>query len=300
MAESLLSAVLFGVVDMEHGSSASEQDTREVACTRRYVEKTDEYGHCVLFNPTALQHSSTPASHPVFFFDLDNTIYPKSSGIDHMMARRIELFFTEKLRLPLSQAKELGARYYRDYGLSIKGLIKDFAIVPTEYDEYVDCGLPLDDLLRPDAELKRAIRNLNKNHGPCWIFTNAGKTHALRVLRLMELDSSEYLQGVIYCDYAEPDFPAKPDRMAFDRAMRRCGVRAEDPSDRRRCFFFDDSLANLKVGRDLGWQVVHVNETAESLESELGTLSPVAQVDMPAIRMAVEVEQYFLSRIANE
>ena len=308
MAESVLTAALFGVTEMEQGSavpgSAEQRRTEQPEpCNAEQpretgpIERTDEFGHCVLFNARALEPPATPATHPVFFFDLDNTIYPKSSGIDHMMARRIELFFTERLRLPLAQARELGARYYRDYGLSIRGLMRDFAISPAEYDAYVDCGLALEGILRPDPALQASLRRLNQQHGPCWVFTNAGKQHALRVLRLLGLDSAQYLQGVIYCDYAEPDFPAKPDRAAFERAMRRCGVRADDPNDRRRCVFIDDALGNVRVARDLGWQVVHVNEAAESLASELGTLSPVAPVDMLTVRAVIDVERVLLAGV---
>ena len=67
---------------------------------------------------------------PSSFFDLDNTLYRKSSGIAELMAQRIELFFQTYLHLPEAESRVLGAKFYRDYGLAIKGLIKHFAIDP--------------------------------------------------------------------------------------------------------------------------------------------------------------------------
>lgn len=208
--------------------------------------------------PTAI--ASDP-KHPIFFFDLDNTLYPKSSGIDQLMARRIELFFTEHLKLPIEESRVLGARFYQDYGLAIKGLIKHFAIDPVVYDEFVDGGLPLDTILKPSDKLKQILTLLNE-HGTCWVFTNAGKTHAMRVLKLLDLQS--LFAGIIYCDYSEPNFPSKPDRLAFQRAMECAAV--DDP---KRCFFFDDSIGNIRTAQEIGWKAVYVNEDAQECTETL-------------------------------
>ncbi len=216
--------------------------------------------HFMPFRSIPLEIQNNP-KHPVFFFDLDNTLYPKSSGIDQLMARRIELFFMEHLQLPAEESRQLGARFYQDYGLAIKGLIKHFSIDPAVYDAFVDGGLPLEDILKPNLKLQRILSSLNE-HGTCWVFTNAGRTHATRVLRLLQLDS--YFAGVIYCDYSEPNFPAKPDRLAFQRAMNCVGV--EEAS---RCYFFDDAIGNIRAAREVGWKVIYVDEEAAECTEQL-------------------------------
>jgi len=226
---------------------------REEIESDRLVEKNNNsLGHFLPMIP----YNTAPIEGPVFFFDLDNTLYPKSSGIAELMAHRIELFFVNYLKLPLDESRILGARFYKDYGLAIKGLIKHFSIDPIEYDRFVDGGLPLEEILKPDQRLTRLLDNLSKK-GSCWIFTNAGKSHANRVLKLLQIES--YFSGIIYCDYSEENFPHKPDRLAFARAMKCVGV--TEPS---KCFFFDDSIGNIMTAQEIGWNVVFVDEDANT------------------------------------
>jgi pyrimidine and pyridine-specific 5'-nucleotidase len=222
---------------------------------------------------------STCSDAPVYFFDLDNTLYPKSSGIDLLMARRIELFFETHLSLPQAESKRLGARFYRDYGLAIKGLIKHFSIDPVVYDEFVDGGLQLEEILKPAVGLSSLMDRLSKR-GPCWVFTNAGRSHAVRVLKLLDIE--KFFSGVIYCDYSETDFPAKPDRLAFARAMKCAQI--DDPA---KCFFFDDSLGNIRSAQEVGWKVVYIDEDAEVDESKSNMEMIRA---FPTIRLIEEVE----------
>lgn len=223
-------------------------------------------GHCLKFNPL---HKS-PADGPVFFFDLDNTLYPKSSGIAELMVERIELFFVNYLKLPLEESKILGARYYRDYGLAIKGLIHNFSIDPVEYDKYVDGGLQLDEILKPVPELTSLLDRLSRK-GQCWIFTNAGQSHALRIIKLLKIDS--FFSGIIYCDYSEPNFPAKPDRLAFARAMKCAQV-----DDVKKCFFFDDSIGNIRTAQEIGWNVVYVDEDAVTQKSSFQEINASMEI----------------------
>ena len=83
----------------------------------------------------------------------------------------------------------------------------------------MDGGLQLEQTLGPDARLATLLAGIRARR---WVLTNAGLPHARRVLRLLGVE--EYFEGIIYCDYSEPNFPAKPDRLAYERAMRR-GVR---------------------------------------------------------------------------
>lgn len=237
--------------NMQQGNLIDERNcSSPMNFEEKVMTKTNSLGH---FQPM-IPCNIAPIDGPVFFFDLDNTLYPKSSGIAELMAQRIELFFVNYLKLPLDESRILGARFYRDYGLAIKGLIKHFSIDPIEYDKFVDGGLPLDEILKPQDALTGILNNLSKK-GSCWIFTNAGKTHAERVLKLLQLES--FFSGIIYCDYSEENFPHKPDRLAFIRAMKCVGI--EDPA---RCFFFDDSIGNIRTAREIGWNVVFVDEDA--------------------------------------
>lgn len=205
----------------------------------------------------------------VIFFDMDNTLYPKSLGIHNQMAERIMLFFQSHLSLPREESRRLGARFYLDYGLAIRGIMKHFPIDPAVYNEFVDGGLDLESVLKPESSLISWLESLV---GRRWIFTNAGLSHAKRVLGLMGID--HLFEGIIYCDYGEPDFPAKPDRLAYERAMKCAGV-----SESRQCYFVDDSANNVRVAAELGWKAVYFEEG--EVGEELFSVSSLGEVERP-------------------
>lgn len=108
---------------------------------------------------------------PVCFFDMDNTLYPKSTRVGQLMAERIRLYFQSFLGLPEDESRTLGCRYYNDYGLAIRGAIQDFRIDPAHYDSFVDGGLPLEELLHASSRVNDMLRRMNCRR---WVFTNAG------------------------------------------------------------------------------------------------------------------------------
>lgn len=205
---------------------------------------------------------------PVLFVDLDNTLYPSSSPISMLMSSRISLYFQHFLDIPKEESIALGHTYYKDYGLAIRGLVKHFGIDPLEYDAFVDGGLPLEDLLSPD---ERLIALLSKCKARLFIFTNAGLKHALRVLTLLNL--LDLFEAICYCDYKEEDFPAKPDHLAFERAMHHAGIR-----DRRACYFADDSGANVRAARRYGWSAVLVGKDNEYDGEDIGGVDRIESV----------------------
>lgn len=209
--------------------------------------------HCVILQPNARRDPEQP----VLFFDLDNTLYSRDLGIAEEMGERIQLYFQHHLALPAEESRLLGHQYYLDYGLAIKGLLHNFHIDPATYDAFVDGGLQLGSKLRPD---KRLAGLLKRTHARCWVFTNAGIQHARRVLRLLGLEG--LFEGIIYCNYGEPDFPAKPERSAFERAMRAAEIVGRPDL----CWFVDDNVTNVRVARSLGWHAVHLDEQQAELE----------------------------------
>lgn len=211
----------------------------------------------------------------VIFFDLDNTLYSKQTGIAEQMGHRIQQYFERYLHLPTEESVALGQKYYLDYGLAIKGLLRHFQINPIEYDEFVDGGLDLEQVLRPDEGLRRLLEGMQARR---WVFTNAGLQHARRVLQLLSIE--DLFEGIVYCDYCEPDFPAKPDRVAYERAMLCAGVQKPEW-----CYFVDDNVSNVRSARELGWIAVHYDEQHEA--------APVTSSQHPFIRKLDELVDHF-------
>lgn len=219
----------------------------------------------------------------IVFFDLDNTLYSKSLGVHNQMAERIQLFFETHLNIPADESRRLGAQFYFDYGLAIRGIIKHFPIDPAVYNDFVDGGLGLEKIMKPDLKLIEMLQNMKGVR--LWIFTNAGLAHAQRVMRLLGI--MHFFEGIIYCDYSEPEFPAKPDRLAYERAMRCAGVTRNDC-----CYFVDDAANNVRVAMELGWNAVHLHEPEQDSSSFTISSMPT-QPPFPQIQSLYDIETIF-------
>ncbi|KAF9114592.1 hypothetical protein BGX27_010348 [Mortierella sp. AM989] len=120
-----------------------------------------------------------------------------------------------------------------------------------DYDDKVDGGLPLESLLTRNPSLRSMIHSMNV--GKKWLFTNAGESHAKRVIGILGLQG--LFHGITFCNYLERQFVCKPDKKAFEKAMAQAGVNSPDL-----CYFVDDSTANVEMATRMGWTAVHVNE----------------------------------------
>ncbi|MCO5590167.1 hypothetical protein L7F22_044136 [Adiantum nelumboides] len=215
------------------------------------------------FNPNAHASSSTlrVGVHPlkdgaleigddkraIVWLDIDNTLYKKSTRIAELMTKRIKAYF-RGLGLSEEETQRLHKRYYKEYGLAIRGLVMHHEIDALDYDAKCDAALPLDEILRPDENVKKMLEDLDLSKCRIWALTNAYKTHALRCLRLLELD--QYIEGIIYCDYALHNFACKPEREFYDGALQIVGMK-----DTNRCYFVDDSALNIRAAKKLGWDI---------------------------------------------
>ncbi|KAJ3410674.1 hypothetical protein HDV05_003497 [Chytridiales sp. JEL 0842] len=204
----------------------------------------------------------------VFFFDIDNCLYHKNTGIYILMGERIRDYF-KTLGLDEQTARTLHHEYYTKYGLAIRGLIEHHEVDPEEYDRVVDGGLPLEDILKPDPELRQML--IDMRGARIWACTNAGYNAILRILGIADL-----FEGITCCDYTEPSFPCKPEPSFYLKAMKEAGV-----TNASNCFFVDDSAPNVDSAVKLGWaQCVHV---ADALPSEHGHHQITDIKDLPQV-----------------
>ncbi|KAG0310572.1 hypothetical protein BGZ99_000297 [Dissophora globulifera] len=189
------------------------------------------------------------------------------------MKERIEQYFRDS-GIPHDEVETLAYRYYVDYGLAIRGLVEKHPEIDVrDYNDKVDGALPLERVLRKDPALREMI--LSMNVGKKWLFTNAGESHAKRVISILGLDG--VFQGMTFCDYTHPRFVCKPDQKAFEKAMREAGV--QDPS---LCYFVDDSLPNIERASAVGWTAVHVEESLPA-DAKTGSLRIRSVLDLPSV-----------------
>ncbi|MCJ1338335.1 hypothetical protein MMC09_003622 [Bachmanniomyces sp. S44760] len=190
-------------------------------------------------------------SRPVFFFDIDNCLYPRSKKVHDLMEILIDQYFVEHLVLSPEDATMLHQRYYKEYGLAIEGLVKHHKVDPLEYNKKVDDALPLDNVITPDPQLRRLLEDIDRSQVRLWLFTNAYITHGMRVVRLLEVE--DLFEGITYCDYGQEVMICKPRPAMYEKAETEAGA----PSSQD-CYFVDDSYINCREAQARGWTAAHI------------------------------------------
>jgi putative hydrolase of the HAD superfamily len=177
--------------------------------------------------------------------DLDDTVYPASSGLWEAIGERINRFMIEVVGIDADQAPALRRLYFERYGTSLSGLRLHHGIDPFAYLRFVH-DLPLEDHLSPDPRLRLMLQRLSI---PPVIFTNADAAHARRVLDVLGV--GDLIGEVI--DIVALEWVNKPLPDAYRRALALC--RQDDP---RACLLVDDQVRNLVPAASLGMGTVRV------------------------------------------
>ncbi|KAJ1673957.1 suppressor of deletion of TFIIS [Spiromyces aspiralis] len=175
---------------------------------------------------------------PILFLDIDNCLYSPDYNIHIMMSE------SHDWRRQPRHTEELCLHYYVEYGLAIRGLIKF-------HHKNVDLSLPLEDILKDDPVLRDMLERIDAR---IWAFTNANLPHAQRVLKCLGI--SHLIEGITYCNYSEVNFPCKPGKDAYLRALEHSGAKPG-----QKCYLVDDSAKNIIVAREMGWTGIHCTPT---------------------------------------
>jgi pyrimidine and pyridine-specific 5'-nucleotidase len=147
--------------------------------------------------------------------------------VQDLMAELIDQYFVKHLEMTWEDAVKLHKEYYKNYGLAIEGLVRHHHIDPLDYNTKVDDTLPLEDIIKPNPELRKLLEDIDRSKVTVWLLTNAYVTHAKRVVRLLGID--DLFDGLTYCDYSQQPLVCKPQVEMFEKAMKQAGVdRNED------------------------------------------------------------------------
>jgi pyrimidine 5'-nucleotidase len=118
------------------------------------------------------------------FFDLDETLYPASTGLWQAIKERMTLYMLERLSIPEADVPVLREQYFKMYGTTLRGLQERHHMDTAEYLAYVH-DVPLSQYLTPNPIIREVIACLPTRN---LIFTNADANHAWRVLAALKLD----------------------------------------------------------------------------------------------------------------
>ena len=199
-------------------------------------------------------------SFSTFFFDLDETLYPSSSGLWVAIRERIDRYLSERMGFPGDQLESMREKYFREYGTTLRGLQANYSINTDEYLAFVH-DIPLSPYLQPDPELRTALESIK---GRKFIFTNADSAHATRVIKAIGLDG--LWDGIIDVHTIAPY--CKPMPESFQLALRAAG----DPKVHT-CVLLDDQARITRAARSLGIFTVLVGREDPGFDADEALLN---------------------------
>ncbi|KAM7501875.1 hypothetical protein LguiB_000779 [Lonicera macranthoides] len=224
-------------------------------------------------------------------FDVDDTLYPLSSGLSVECTKNIQEYMIETLGIEESSVPDMCIQLYKDYGTTMAGLrAMGYAFDADDYHSYVHGRLPYENL-KPDPVLRSLLHSLPIRKV---IFSNANEAHVAKVLGRLGLE--DCFEGVICFETLNPNDKSeantelegsKPDTVGvetiykidvsdeanavsalpkntvvckpFEDAFKQAFNLAE--INPHKTLFFDDSTRNLETAKCVGLHTVRVGSS---------------------------------------
>ncbi|KAF3330538.1 phosphate metabolism protein 8-like protein [Carex littledalei] len=219
-------------------------------------------------------------------FDLDDTLYPYSSGIAAACTKNIQDYMIEKLGIEESRISELSNLLYKNYGTTMAGLrAVGYQFDYDDYHSFVHGRLPYENI-KPDHVLRSILLSLPIRK---LIFTNGDKVHAIKALKRLGLE--DCFEGIICFETLNQPFSptensketqkifdivghfsrpepgvelpktpvlCKPSVEAMEFALKIANINPQ------RTVFFEDSTRNILAGKQVGLHTVLVGTSHRS------------------------------------
>ena len=205
-------------------------------------------------------------------FDLDQTLYPRGTGIMHHMDRLIERYMIERLDFTEEATRELRPQLWHRYGTTLSGLLHEFGADPMDYLHFIH-DVPLDRYIEPNPELDEALARLPMEKV---VFSNAMKDHCERVL--CHLGIRSHFSHIF--DIVRSHFVSKPNLGPYRRLLREMGWEGKD------CVMIEDTPANLRAAATLGMATVLVGPDGidgDEFDFSLARIEEIGDL-VPALR----------------
>lgn len=174
-------------------------------------------------------------------FDLDNTLYPPGCNLFHQVDMRMRAFIADYFDIDEVEAYKLQKRYFRDYGTTLNGLMRNHDMQPDAFLDYVhDIDVSV---IEANPAMDRALAKLP---GRKVVYTNGSLAHAERIMA--RLGISHHFEGVF--DIVAAEFMPKPDMAAYRAMLARHDI---DPAG---SVMVEDVARNLEPAKQLGMATV--------------------------------------------
>ena len=183
-----------------------------------------------------------------WIFDLDNCLYPASTGLFALIDERMGAYIQRLLDCDATEARRVQKAHFHEHGTTLAGLMKTHGVDPSEFLDEVH-AIPLD-RVAADRRLASALARLP---GRRFLFTNGDAPYARRVLEAIGVQSHFDELHDIHASELRP----KPDPHGYALLCERFAI---DPS---RAALVDDMAANLKPAKALGMTTIWVDNGSE-------------------------------------
>lgn len=183
-----------------------------------------------------------------WIFDLDNCLYPASTGLFALIDERMGAYIQRLLGCDPAEARRVQKHHFHTHGTTLAGLMAEHGIDPNDFlDDVHDIAL---DRVAADERLSKALARLP---GRKLIFTNGDAPYARRVLGALGIHHHFDELHDIHSSELAP----KPSPQAYRLLCERFQI---DPAS---ALFADDMAQNLAPAKALGMTTVWVDNGSE-------------------------------------
>lgn len=193
-------------------------------------------------------HQATFGHIEAWIFDLDNCLYPASTGLFALIDERMGAYIQRLLGVEAAEARRIQKHHFHTHGTTLAGLMKEHGVDPHDFLDDVH-AIPLDRV----GVNARLAQGLGRLPGRKFVFTNGDAPYARRVLdRIGIADQFEHLH-----DIHAAELQPKPQRHGYELLCARMGI---DPT---RACMVEDMAQNLRPAKALGMTTVWVDNGSE-------------------------------------
>jgi putative hydrolase of the HAD superfamily len=183
-----------------------------------------------------------------WIFDLDNCLYPASTGLFALIDQRMGAYIERLLDCTPEEARRVQKAHFHEHGTTLAGLMKEHGVDPHHFLADVhDIAL---DRVQCDDRLARLLPRLP---GRRFIFTNGDAPYARRVLERIGISGHFDELHDIHASSYRP----KPEPHGYELLCARFAI---DPS---RALLVDDMVQNLAPAKALGMTTIWVDNGSE-------------------------------------
>lgn len=184
--------------------------------------------------------------HPLWIFDLDNTLHHATPHIFPHINRAMTAYLQELLALDHDGANSLRQHYWQTYGATILGVVRHHGVNPRHFLHATHQIPDLARMLIAERGLMHALRCLP---GRKVVFSNGPSHYAKAVLRLLGIE--RFFDALYAIEHIR--FVPKPDAAGFRAVL------ANERVPACACVMVEDTSDNLLTAKRLGMRTVLVS-----------------------------------------